>query len=97
MQQCPYFLKWYLIFTHNFPFLAFIKCTNDLKCASRIVKSHSNAFAQDCNGDGLVTCDDYAMMHRNGGYECNRSLADTDYWKIYGECKDLVISNGANI
>ena len=52
---------------------------------------------QDCNGDGLVTCDDYAMMHRNGGYECNRSLADTDYWKIYGECKNLVISNGANI
>ena len=52
---------------------------------------------QDCNGDGLVTCDDYAMMHRNGGYECNRPLADTDYWSIYGECKDLVISNGANI
>ena len=93
MQQFTYFL----IFTHKFPFLAFIKCTNDLKCASRIVRSHSNAFAQDCNGDGLITCDDYAMMHRNGGYECNKPLDDTDYWKIYGQCKEMVISQGANI
>merc|ERR1712062_811570 len=74
-----------------------LRCTNDLKCSSRIVRSHSNAFAQDCNGDGLVTCDDYAMMHRNGGYECSNPLAGTDYWQIYEECKEMVISQGANI
>ena len=42
----PNYVFIYLILTHKFPFSAFIKCTNDLKCASRIVKSHSNAFAQ---------------------------------------------------
>ena len=74
-----------------------MKCTNDLECASRIVRSHMNAFAQDCNGDGLVTCDDYALMHRNGGYICNTPLESTQYWKIYSQCKSLVASRGENI
>lgn len=56
-----------------------------------------NAFAQDCNGDGLVTCDDYVMMHRNSGYECNKPLDTTDYWKIYTECKAMVTEGGDNI
>merc|ERR1712126_232661 len=54
---------------------SFLRCANDLRCASRIVRSYSNAFAQDCNGDGLVTCDDYAMMYRNVGIECSNPLA----------------------
>ena len=78
-------------------FSAYLRCTTDLKCASRIVRSHSNAFAQDCNGDGLVTCDDYAMMHRNGGYQCSNPLTNTDYWKIYNECKVMITSRGENI
>ena len=34
---------------------------------------------QDCDGDQLLTCEDYMMMHRNGGYNCGKSLAGTPY------------------
>ena len=55
------------------------------------------AFAQDCNGDGLVTCDDYVMMHKNGGWQCKNPIQDTQFWQIYTECKNLVISRGENV
>jgi len=73
------------------------KCSTDLQCASRIVRSHTEAFAQDCNGDGLITCDDYVMMHRNGAYECSKPIQDTEFWKIYQECKNVITSQGQNI
>ena len=78
-------------------FLAWRKCSTDLQCASRIVRSHTEAFAQDCNGDGLITCDDYVMMHRNGAYECSKPIQDTEFWKIYQECKNVITSQGQNI
>ena len=76
---------------------AFLKCATDLKCASRIIRSHMAAFAQDCNGDGLVTCDDYVMMHKNGGWSCKNPIQDTQFWQIYSECKNLVINRGENV
>jgi hypothetical protein len=56
------------------------------------------AFAQDCNGDGLVTCDDYVMMHKNGGWQCRNSVAQSEFWRQYTECKNEVVSrSGENI
>ena len=52
---------------------------------------------QDCNGDGFVTCDDYAMIHKNGGYSCSNNIQGSDFWKIYSKCKDHVIGQGRNI
>merc|ERR1712062_808022 len=77
--------------------LAFLKCATDLACASRIVRSHMIAFGQDCSGDGLVTCDDYVMMHKNGGWSCRNPIQDTEFWGIYQECKNLIISRGENV
>lgn len=76
---------------------AFVRCATDLKCASRIIRSYIAAFAKDCNGDQLVTCDDYVMLHKNGGWNCGRSLAGSEFWNIYSECKGLVTNNGQNI
>jgi len=76
---------------------AFLKCATDLACASRIVRSHMIAFGQDCSGDGLVTCDDYVMMHKNGGWSCRNPIQDTEFWGIYQECKNLIISRGENV
>jgi hypothetical protein len=72
-------------------------CALDIKCSAKTLRSYYNAFAQDCNGDGLVTCDDYAMIHKNGAYSCSNNIQGTDFWKIYAKCRDFVIGQGKNI
>ena len=53
---------------------------------------------QDCDGDQRITCDDYAMMHKNGGYNCGNSLQNTLYWKQYMACKNNIANTeGINI
>ena len=78
-------------------FSAYQKCSMDVKCASRIIRSYMTAFAQDCNGDGLVTCDDYAMIHKSGGWSCTNNIQSTEYWQIYSDCKSLINQRGENI
>lgn len=46
------------------------------------------AFAEDCNGDGEVTCDDYAMMHKSGAEACTKDIQSSEYWKNYLKCKN---------
>ena len=45
----------------------------------------------------LVTCEDYVMLHKNGGWNCGRRLDGTDFWNLYTQCRDVVIRNGDNI
>ena len=43
---------------------------------------------QDCDGDGFVTCDDFAMIHWNGGYNCSRrSIIGTEFWNKFSQCQ----------
>eukprot|EP00093_Oithona_nana_P010314 10314.XXX_84513_84626_1 [CDS] Oithona nana genome sequencing. len=37
------------------------------------------------------------MMHRNGAYTCSNPIQDTEFWKIYQECKNVITSQGQNI
>lgn len=77
---------------------AFANCAADLVCSANAIRSYVNRFAKDCNGDQLITCEDYVMLHKNGGYTCARpSLVGTPFWKIFTECKGFVIQNGNNI
>merc|ERR1712012_885626 len=61
------------------------------------IRSYINRFGKDCNGDQLVTCEDYVMIHKNGGWNCGKSLVGSNFWNIYQTCKDVVISRGLNI
>lgn len=82
------------------PFLvlsAFVDCATDFGCASDTIRSYMNRFGKDCNGDQLVTCEDYMMLHKNGGWNCGKSLAGSEFWKKYTECRDVVIRSGDNI
>jgi len=45
-------------------------CVNDLECAAITVVEYFKKFEQDCNNDGAITCTDYALMHKLGGYTC---------------------------
>ena len=49
---------------------------------------------QDCNGDRLVTCDDYMMLHKNGGWNCGTNLRGTPYANIFNECKEIALGRG---
>jgi len=69
---------------------SFQNCANDFACAGKILRSYYNAFSKDCDGDQRITCDDYAMMHKNGGYNCGNSLASTKYWQQYLACKTQI-------
>ncbi|XP_015600321.1 lysozyme [Cephus cinctus] len=64
---------------------AYPRCVSDPYCASRAVQGYMNKFGQDCNGDGVVNCDDYARIHRLGGYGCSGGL-DVKYETSYKTC-----------
>merc|ERR1712137_1453959 len=75
---------------------AWRRCALDL-CAANTIRSYINRFGKDCNGDQLVTCEDYVMIHKNGGWNCGKSLQGSKFWNIFQTCKDVVISRGLNI
>jgi len=76
---------------------AWRRCALDLVCAANTIRSYINRFGKDCNGDQLVTCEDYVMIHKNGGWNCGKSLSGSKFWGIFQTCKDVVISRGLNI
>ncbi|RZF38433.1 hypothetical protein LSTR_LSTR011923 [Laodelphax striatellus] len=68
---------------------AYSRCTNDPVCAGKAVTNYMNKFAQDCNGDGVVNCYDYAALHRHGGYGCRQAL-DAQYNEKFTNCQRQV-------
>lgn len=53
---------------------------------------------RDCNGDGLVDCDDFAAIHKLGPHQCrSEAVISTDYWKNYEQCSSSTSSSGVGI
>jgi len=78
-------------------FSAWRRCALDIVCSANTIRSYINRFGKDCNGDALVTCEDYTMIHKNGGWNCGTSLVGSNFWDIFQTCKDTVIGRGLNI
>ncbi|XP_075210755.1 uncharacterized protein LOC142318105 [Lycorma delicatula] len=53
---------------------SFVACANDLECSERTVRAYMSKYQFDCNGDGVVNCSDYAAIHINGPYACEKPL-----------------------
>ncbi|XP_069684582.1 lysozyme-like [Periplaneta americana] len=68
---------------------AYGRCTKDPYCAALTVQGYMAKFKQDCNNDGVVTCFDYAAIHRLGGYGCTGPL-DYNYQNRFLECQRQV-------
>src|SRR5688572_12372250 len=46
-----------------------------------------NKWRRDCNGDGIMDCDDFAAIHKLGPHQCREeSVTTTDYWREYEKC-----------
>lgn len=56
--------------------LAYPNCVNEPFCAARAVQGYMHKFGQDCNGDGVINCYDFAAIHKYGGYGCNQPLPE---------------------
>ncbi|KAG8231370.1 hypothetical protein J437_LFUL008918 [Ladona fulva] len=65
---------------------AYQDCANNYNCAKRIVERYMAKFGRDCNGDLITNCDDYALIHFNGGYGCETSIEGTGYHSRYKAC-----------
>ncbi|XP_075536451.1 lysozyme-like [Dermacentor variabilis] len=66
----------------------FEKCLKDQVCAETAVVNYMNKWGTDCDGDGQVTCYDYARMHKAGRSGCSAAswVDATDYWAQFQEC-----------
>ncbi|KAG8231369.1 hypothetical protein J437_LFUL008917 [Ladona fulva] len=60
---------------------AYQDCANDYHCGLRIVTGYL-----DCNEDDVVDCNDYALIHYNGGYRCEKSISHSRFYKRYSAC-----------
>ncbi|XP_011313368.1 lysozyme [Fopius arisanus] len=64
---------------------AWTRCVNDPFCGAKAVQGYMNQYAQDCNSDGVINCDDFVRIHRFGGYGCSGQL-DPKYESKYITC-----------
>jgi hypothetical protein len=47
-------------------------------------------FKQDCNGDGIINCLDYAAIHKLGGYGCKGYIPE-DYKNKIDQCASQIL------
>lgn len=70
------------------PGVSWTSCTRTKECSSVTVKNYMEKYKKDCNGDGIITCEDYAMIHRHGPRACtNRDLQRDHYWNKFSACR----------
>lgn len=52
------------------------------------MKNYMEKYKKDCNGDGFITCEDYAAIHRRGPRACsNKDLLKDHYWNKFLACR----------
>jgi len=45
------------------------------------------SYLQDCDGDGAITCEDYARIHKSGPGACgSSSVTETEFYKKFKKC-----------
>ncbi|XP_034244880.1 lysozyme 2-like [Thrips palmi] len=72
---------------------AYQDCAKEYNCAASIVTNYMARFGRDCNRDGVTNCDDYAMIHYNGGFSCETSLEGTNFSAKYEVCRPGTLSD----
>ncbi|RZB39669.1 uncharacterized protein BDFB_012479, partial [Asbolus verrucosus] len=68
---------------------AYANCARDTYCSALAVQGYMHKFQQDCNNDGKIDCDDFAAIHKFGGYGCKGVALPDLYGQRYQQCKAL--------
>ncbi|KAK9887982.1 hypothetical protein WA026_000273 [Henosepilachna vigintioctopunctata] len=69
---------------------AYARCASDIYCSALAVQGYMQKFQQDCNGDKRIDCDDFALIHKYGGYGCIGQSLPGVFGQRYFQCKTLV-------
>lgn len=73
-------------------FIGFESCANDIDCAAETVTNYLTRYIKDCDGDNVVTCIDYARLHRLKPDECEdteKLMNDPEsYWEKFQKCAE---------
>ncbi|CAG7833069.1 unnamed protein product [Allacma fusca] len=70
---------------------AYSDCATDLYCAAETVKAYMEKYEKDCNGDGVINCEDYARIHKLGPSNCgDASFFTTEYGTLFKQCSAAV-------
>lgn len=72
----------------------FESCAQNLECSAAIVRKYMAKFAPrvgDCSGDGIITCIDFALIHRFGPRSCrnHKVLSQFEFFQRYEPCADF--------
>ncbi|OQR66177.1 lysozyme-like [Tropilaelaps mercedesae] len=65
----------------------FLSCVNTRDCSETAIINYMEKFGKDCDGDGEVTCGDYARIHTAGIAACDAPWVEfTPFWVAFNEC-----------
>ncbi|UYV84285.1 hypothetical protein LAZ67_X001745 [Cordylochernes scorpioides] len=74
---------------------AHVECLLDKNCATATVVGYMTKYRRDCDGDGHITCQDYALIHKAGPLGCNRTWPlDSKYWRAFAKCWSARTNDG---
>lgn len=83
----PFLISWPYWSDAGKPGGDYVKCALNRECAEAAVQGYMKKWTRDCNGDGVVDCDDYAAIHKLGPHMCREdSVTSTPYWSAYETC-----------
>ncbi|XP_022236677.1 lysozyme 1-like, partial [Limulus polyphemus] len=62
-------------------------CLKNPQCAEAAVEGYMKKWAQDCDHDGQISCNDFARIHKAGPFGCNGTwVLTTDFWSTFKQC-----------
>ena len=66
----------------------FEECANNIHCAIKSVNQYLKMKQEDCDRDGLITCQDYALIHKFGPNRCtDKQLYEkSTFWTKFDSC-----------
>lgn len=87
----PFLISWNYWSDAGRPGKDFISCALNLVCAEDTIQGYMRKWTRDCNGDGIVDCDDFAAIHKLGPNQCRSdSVTSTPYWREFEKCDSAV-------
>lgn len=63
----------------------YVSCALNPQCAEATVKAYMDKFRRDCNNDGKIDCEDYAIIHKFGP-QCGPVGGD-QFWNEFKYCR----------
>jgi len=76
----------------------YVTCSRNKACSESTVQGYMNKWQQDCNGDGVIDCVDFAMIHQLGPYACTATaITSGTFWSELDLCLNPTLDSRSNL